>query len=260
MNGATVTWRGLLALLGVMVAHAVAAEPEDFPIVSMSTGINMTSGDYGGTADIDDLEVPLAFSVDFERWAFTAKVSYLSVRTTAGGLETTASGLGDMTASITLFNLASNLQHGLALDITGAVKFGTADADRDLGTGENDYSVYLDGYKFYDKLSLLGSIGYRWRGSTPELPLDDVFLATIGTMYRSRDDVLFGIMFDYRESALVDTGDIQELRGFASFPLGDNWILECNVSSGLTDSGADWGGGIAIATQLRRFGFRTADY
>ena len=204
--------------------------------------------------------MPLAFSIDFERWAFTAKVPYVSVRTTEGVRETTQSGPGDVTASITRFDLAGDAQRGLALDLTGAVKFGTADADKDLGTGKNDYSIFLDGYKFYDKLSLLGSLGYRWRGSTPEVPLNDVLLATIGTIFRSSNDVLFGVMFDYRESSLADTSDIQELRGFASFPLGDNWVVECNAFSGLTDSGPDWGGGIAIATQLRRFGFRTADY
>lgn len=259
MSSGTVNWQGVLALLGLMVARTVAAEPGDFPIVSLSTGINVTSGDYGGTADIDDLEVPLAFSIDYERWAFTAKVPYLSVRTTERGVETTESGLGDVTVGLTLFDLASDVQRGLALDATGTVKFGTADKNTYLGTGENDYSLYFDGYKFYDSLTLLGSIGYQWRGSSPELPLNDVFLGTIGTIFRSGGDVLFGVMFDYRESALADTSDIQELRGFASFPLGEDWMLECHAFSGLTDSSADWGGGIAIATQLRRFGFRTVD-
>ena len=90
-------------------------------------------------------------------------------------------------------------------------------------------------------------------------PLNAVFLATIGATIWAGDDALLGITFDYRESAIPDTDDIQELRGFASFSLSDNWVSECHAFTGFTDSSPDWGGGIAIATRLRRFGFRTVD-
>lgn len=252
--------RGLWALLGLMVVGSAAAESTDFPIVGVATGVNIANGSYGGNAEIEDLEVPLAFSIDYERWAFTARVPHLSVRTTDGGQTNTESGLGDVSAAITVFDVLSDRQRGLALDVTGSVKFGTADPDKGLGTGENDVSVYLDGYKFFDGMTLLGSIGHRWRGSTPDAPLKDVLLATAGATFRTGSNALFGVIFDYREAALEGTSDIQELRAFASLPLSDSWVLECHAFSGFTDSSADWGGGIAVATQLRRFGFRSVDY
>ena len=82
----------------------------------------------------------------------------------------------------------------------------------------------------------------------------------MGATFRTGSGTLFGATYDYRESALEDSDDIRELRGFASFPLSDTWVVECYAFTGLTDSSADWGGGIAVATQLRRFGFRAADY
>ena len=260
MTSGTITWRGLLVSLGLVAAHAAVAESTDFPIVGIATGVNVTSGSYGGTAEIEDIDVPLVFSVDFERWAFTARVPYLTVHTTEAGQTTTDSGIGDVNASVTVFDVASDWERGLALDITGAAKFGTADPDKNLGTGENDVSIYFDGYKFFDSLTLLGSVGHRWRGSTADAPLNDVFLATVGATFRAGNGALFGAAYDYRESAIEGFDDIRELRGFASVPLSENWVVECYAFTGLTDSSADWGGGIAVATQLRRFGFRAADY
>ena len=260
MTSGTKTWRGLPALLGLAAAQAAVADPADFPIIGLATGVNVTSGSYGGTADIEDVEVPLVFSIDYERWAVTARVPYLNVSMTEGGQTTTESGLGDVSAGLTVFDVLSDWERGLTLDMTGAVKFGTADPDRALGTGESDATLYLDGYKFFDRVTLLASVGHRWRGSTPDTPLKDVFLATIGATFRSGNDALFGMTYDYRESSLEETSDIQELRVFASLPLGDNWVLEGHAFTGFTDSSADWGGGIAVATQLRRFGFRAADY
>jgi len=249
----------LLALLGLAAVEFAAAASPTYPILGISTGVNVTNGTYGGDAEIEDLDVPVALSIDTERLAFTVKVPYLSVATTAGGLTTTESGLGDISAALTIFDVLYDRQRGLALDMTGAMKFGTADPDRGLGTGENDVSVYLDGYKFFDKVTLLASVGYRWRGSPPDAPLNDVALATLGATFRSERDALFGFTLDYRESAIAGTSDIRELRGFASFPIGGSWVLECHAFTGFTDSSADWGGGLAVATELRRFGFRAAD-
>lgn len=259
MTSRTTTWRGLLVSLGLVAAQAVVADPADFPIIGIATGVNVTSGSYGGTADIEDVEVPLVLSIDYPRWAVTARIPYLSVRTTDGNQTSSESGLGDISASITVFDVLSDWERGLALDVTGAVKFGTAEPEQALGTGENDATLYVDGYKFFDRLTLLGSVGHRWRGSTPDVPLNDVFLATVGASFRT-GDALIGMTFDYRESSLEDVSDIQELRAFASLSLGDNWVLECHAFTGFSDSSADWGGGIAVATQLRRFGSRVADY
>jgi hypothetical protein len=249
----------LLALLGLAMVDAAIADSPAYPSVGIATGVNFASGKYGGDAEIEDIDVPLALSLDFERVAFTVKVPYLNVRTTADGITTNESGLGDISAGLTVFDVLSNHDLGLALDVTGAVKFGTADADKGLGTGEEDVSLYFDGYKFFENTALLASVGYRWRGSPADAPLNDVLLATVGASFRMEGGTQFGLTYDYRESAIAGLDDIREARGYASFPLGENWVLECHAFTGLTDSSADWGAGIGVATQLRRFGFRTVE-
>ena len=259
MHTRTIAGQALLALLGLAMADVAVAEPPTYPTVGLSTGVNFATGTYGGEAEIEDIDVPLALSFDFERVAFMVKVPYLSVRTTEDGITTTESGLGDISAGLTVFDVLSNPDLGLALDVTGAVKFGTADADKGLGTGEEDVSVYFDGYKFFEDAALLASVGYRWRGSPADTPLDDVMLATIGASFRTQSGAQLSLTYDFRESAIAGTDNIREARGFASFPLGENWVLECHAFTGLTDSSADWGAGIGVATQLRRFGFRTVE-
>ena len=57
-----------------------------------------------------------------------------------------ASGLGDVTASAG-YALFASADHTFGLDLTGKVKFATADENKGLGTGKNDYGLALDTYK-----------------------------------------------------------------------------------------------------------------
>ena len=61
---------------------------------------------------------------------------------------------------------------------------------------------------------------------------------------------LVGMYFDYRQSAISGTADVQELSGFASFRLSRAWRMEVYAFTGLTDSSTDFGGGILFSTDL----------
>lgn len=230
---------------------------------SVSTGIEYASGSYGGTDDIEDLYVPVSFRFYNSRFGAAVTIPYVSVTAPAGtvigpdgeplpgsGDTTTESGLGDISASLTLFDAFYSPDLDFALDLTGAVKFGTADLDKGLGTGEPDVTVYLDGYKWFDTFTLTGSVGYRWRGEPEGVVFDDVLLASLGGIWQTSDRTLLGLMFNYRQSAIVDADDIQEFTAFGSFQLSDHWYLDLYAFSGFTDSSPDWGGGLAIATDF----------
>ena len=166
----------------LMLAFAGAAHGE----VRLSTGVEYTSGSYGGTEDIEDLYVPVTLSMSGNRISASVTVPYLSVRaplgTTLGpygeplpgsGEITTESGLGDVTASLTLFDAFYSPDLAFAIDLTGAVKFGTADVDKGLGTGEQDFTIRADLYKFFEQFTLLTSLGYKLRGDPAGIDLDD---------------------------------------------------------------------------------------
>lgn len=263
----------LIAALGIatLLTGGIASAQTDDGFVRLSTGVEYASGTFGGTEDIDDLYVPVTASVDIGRLGFRLTVPYLSIRApteiteigddgqpVAGiGPRVTESGLGDIIAGVTLYDVIDNRDLDLFVDVTGTVKFGTADEDKGLGTGENDYSLRFDAYKFFDRAILMGSVGYKFRGEPAGVELDDVLLGSVGGAYEVSPDTLVGVYFDYRQSALDESEDIQELTGFASRRISENWVFEVYAFTGFTDSSPDWGGGITLSMDFQGFRHRT---
>jgi len=107
----------VLAIAGVVPGTASAEAPR----LRLGVGAALTTGDQGGEDSVDEFYLPVPATVDFARLALRLTVPFLSVRvpelTTISGPDgqpvigegpaTPASGLGDVLASITVFNLLS---------------------------------------------------------------------------------------------------------------------------------------------------------
>jgi len=238
----------------------MAAAEGDYPRISVSTGAEYTTGTYGGDEDIEDVYVPFSSIVDLRHWSFRLTVPYVRVRAPEGttvigpggepvpgtGDTVTNDGLGDIIASATLYDLIYSRRFDVAVDLAGKIKFGTADADTGLGTGKTDYSVRADFLKFWDEFTLIGSLGYKFRGDTSTTDYDNVLTASVGGTYRFSPNVRGGLFFDYRESSISENESIQELSAFLSRPVSDRWRLQVYVITGLTDNSLDWGGGFRV--------------
>ena len=257
----------MVAFLGcAAMLHGMTAVAEDNDTeISLSAGVDFTSGTYGGDLDIEDIYVPLTTTIDNGRFTFRLTVPYLSVTAPEGtifdpggvplpgtGDMVTESGLGDIIGSATIYDVIDIERLDLVMDLTGKIKFGTADADKGLGTGEADYSVQADFYKFADQITLTGSIGYKFRGDPTAYDLENVLMASVGSIYKFTPDVNGGLFFDYRESAISGTDSVQELTVFVSRRITDDWRLQLYALTGFTDSSPDWGGGIQIKRALIR--------
>ena len=118
--------------------------------------------------------------------------------------------------------------------------------DKGLGTGENDYTVQADFYKFANHFTWLGSVGYVVRGDPPGIDLGNTLKASLGGSYRLTPDMIAGLSFDYRESAISGNNPIQELSGFVSRRLNEDWRIQAYVLTGFTYSSPDWGAGLQI--------------
>ena len=251
----------IVPLLGclIMLQSTMSAAQDNGPKITLSTGAEFTSGTYGGDVDIEDTYVPLTATVDYGNVAFRLTVPYLSVDAPEGtifdsggeplpgsGAMTTESGLGDVIGSVTFFDVINNQRLGLAMDLTGKVKIATADEDKGLGTGENDYTVQADFYKFVDQFTWLGSVGYKFRGDPTGIDLDNVLMASLGGTYKFTPDVNAGLFFDYREAAISGSDSIQELSGFVSRRLSEDWRIQVYALTGFTNSSPDWGAGLQI--------------
>ena len=237
-----------------------AASAED-PHFSIGVGAEYTTGDYGGVESVDEVYVPVTGTLDLERVTFRLTVPFLSVSapelTTISGPDgqpvvgegprVTESGLGDVLASVTVFDVLSTSGGDLVMDLTGKVKFGTADEDQGLGTGEQDYSLQADVFRFFDRSTLMGTAGYSLRGDPEDYDLENTFFASVGASFATSDRVRVGAFFDFREASVPDTDSLQELSAWISTGLGKRARAQFYLLAGFGDSSPDWGGGLSFS-------------
>lgn len=261
MNRKITTWVAVAGLISCMSGVNAWAQDNDTTFV-LSTGVERDTGTYGGSVDIEDLYVPLIASIHNDRVGFRVTVPYLSVKSPvdeAGDETVTESGLGDITLSATLYNVVESPRLGLFVDMLAGVKLGTADVDKGLGTGETDFTLRADAFKFFGDVTLLASAGYRWRGDPEGVDIDDVMLASVGAAYFTASDDMLGLTFDFRESAYAGNDDIEELTAFYSHRFNDSFDLELYALTGFGDSSPDWGAGVRVSTDIRMRGFWSRD-
>jgi hypothetical protein len=253
----------LASCLGVLLSGGWAVA-ESTVTLRIASGFEYTTGDYGGAVDIDETYVPVTFSLNKGRFNARVTVPYLSVHGPAaalyGGLideqgpadreVVSESGLGDVVASLTVFDVLTSSNLDLAVDLTGKAKFGTADSDKGLGTGENDYTLLVDVYKFTNRGALVGTLGYKFRGEPAGIDLDDTFVGSVGGLVELGDKARFGLFYDYREASLVNGDGLREVSIFGSHDLGSAWRLQYYAFTGFTDSGPDRGGGVQFGINL----------
>lgn len=255
------------ASLGVAAALALMTTPTAWPRdahFELGVGAEYTTGEYGGDAPVDEFYVPVTATLDLDRVALRLTVPFLSVRApeltmidgpdgqpiVGEGPTVTTSGVGDVVAAVTLYDAFVTRNGDFALDLTGKVKFGTADADEGLGTGADDYSLQADWFRFFDQFTLMGTAGYSLRGDPQGYDLGDTFYASLGGSYALGRRLSCGAFFDYREAAVIGSESAQELSGWISTGVGDHGRAELYVIGGFGDGSPDWGAGLSFRTRF----------
>jgi hypothetical protein len=235
---------------------------------SFSTGFDYSSGDFGQTTRTDILYVPLDLKYEKDPWALRLTLPYIEItgpRSVIGGGpggpvvvsgggtgQRTDAGLGDIITSVTYSIIPASLKMPL-IDLTGKVKFGTADEQKGLGTGQNDYTFQVDIAKSFGKWSPFGTIGYRFVGKAEGFDLHNTWLGTLGVGYRYRPHLSVGVYYDYRESEqqlnVPGSAAPQELVPYLVWKAGKHWTVTAYGVIGFSDGSPDGGGGV-------QFGYR----
>ena len=179
-----------------------------------AAGAEYTTGKYGGETAIEETYVPISLAYDARRVSVRLTVPYLSVQAPEGtvvegpdgeqiigeGPVRTEGGIGDVIAALTVYDVLSLADGGFVMDLTGEIKFGTADEDKGLGTGQTDYSVQADAFRFFGRFTAIGSAGYLVRGDPADVDLDNAFFAAAGGTWSVSDRTRLGIFYDYQEA------------------------------------------------------------
>lgn len=262
---------GGLLLIGAPVAHAATTDDGRF---SLSAGADYSSGKYGTDTTTDIWSVPVAAAYQTDRWTFKLTVPYINIsgagnvipgvgkvnngnpkgrgRGNGGGTTPapgsasgSASGLGDITASAG-YELFGSADRTFGLDLTGKVKFATADENKGLGTGKNDYGLALDTYKVSGAWTAFGGVGWMKYGSSQYIQLKNGFNANIGADYKLSAGDNIGAYYYYRER-IADTGASQsELTGYWNHKFNDSLRVQAYVLAGFADGSPDYGVGASL--------------
>ena len=261
----------------LLIAVPVAQATDGF---SIGTGANYSSGNYGTSTTTDIWSVPFTAAYKTDRWTFKLTVPYVSIRGSGdvipgtgpvkngnplgrglGGLlgggsnsnpgssatssSRSASGLGDVVASAG-YTVFTSTDRTFGLDLTGKVKFGTADVNKGLGTGQNDYGVSLDSYKVAGRWTAFGGAGWMNYGSSQYIKLNNGFNATAGFDYRVESNDNVGTYYYYRQRIAVGGAAQSELTAYWNHKFSDNLRLQGYALGGMTNGSPDWGVGTSI--------------
>jgi hypothetical protein len=240
-----------------MLVVAVPAVAED--VFRLSTGFDFSSGRYGGTDVTDILYIPVIGK--YESGDLTLKLTVPYIRITGpGGIRydlgqlgqplasttrTTSSGLGDIVTSAD-YNFYS--VDSLDLDVVGKVKFGTADANKGLGTGKNDFSAQIDGYYYtLDETTLFATVGYRFYGSpVANVTLNDILYGEIGANRKMDNKASAGAMLYMAQSPSIYSANQLEATVYISNKISHGTIVQVNASMGLASGSPDYGLGAMV--------------
>lgn len=257
----------LFALGGPVAGLAQDATEEMEPgLFKFTTGFDYTSGDYGDVQETDIWYVPFIFQYEWaQRVIAKLTVPYIRITgpggvvgggddvtvitTTQAAQRQTESGLGDVVGGLS-YVIDPFAPAAPYFEVTGKVKFPTADEDDRLGTGEFDYTIQLDSYKSFGPITPAVTAGRKFKGSPEGFELNDVWFTSVGGIYKFNDAYSGGVFYDWQEPTSEQSNDVQELFGYLRWKLDNHWSFTGYGIVGFSDGSPDEGTGLQIAYRM----------
>ncbi len=155
-----------------------------------------------------------------------------------GGVK--SSGLADMSISATY---SHDIGADNYLDLTGRVTLPTGDKDKDLGTGETDYTMTAEIGHDFEGAGIYAFGGYKFRGGATRA---DGAQFGAGGYFRPMEGVVAGVDAGWSESSINGLDQSADLTAYSSFTLSKDWRVSVYALTGLTDNAPDFGTGFTL--------------
>ena len=239
----------------------------------MALAYEYESGEYSSDLETEVTTIPVALEYYGESWSFAVEVPYITITgdseripgsdggsmghgmgsSGGGGSSTiqsvTRSGLGD--ASVSATRAFFPKQSGDFFYKVGAsIKLPTANEDKNLGTGETDFSFKLAISNEYGYWLPGLSVGYQITGDRADTDFNDVLFYSIGTGYQLPNYTVIGIGYDFKQALSDDDDDFAAITIDLSHELENRSKLGVAFKSGLTDNSPDYGFSLSWAMPL----------
>ncbi|MEQ1610697.1 MAG: hypothetical protein ABL956_17295 [Hyphomonadaceae bacterium] len=163
-----------------------------------------------------------------------------------GGID--SQGLADISLSATWSHDLSDADY---LDLTGRATMPTGDRQKDLGTGETDFTFLAEIGHDFDGAGVYAFGGYKFRGGATR---KDGAQFGAGGYFRPMEGVITGIDAGWSESSINGLDQSADLTAYTSFTLAKDLRLSVYALTGLTDNAPDFGAGLTLTwrTDVRR--------
>ena len=234
--------------------------------LSLTTGADFSSGDYGASARTDILVVPFSLRAKKGPIRITATIPWLRLDGPAnivGGGEDgpivinpnplvprrVREGLGDVSLGLD-FALPSAGLGGLQIDFGLRLKLPTAAKSRGLSTGKTDIGVVADISRPIGNLSPFLTLGYRMPGDPQGFELRNTVTVSAGTSATFGRFVAIGA-YDYAGATSPLSFDSHSLFGALAAPLAKRVILTGYGTIGLSRGAPDYGLGLLVTFRTR---------
>ena len=241
--------------------------------MSVGTGFDFSSGEYGGDATTDITYIPFNAKYQNDRFALKLTIPWVSMSSEdsnvvgGGGSNVivldsgeeingvegeTNSGLGDIVLSATSFAYEGDENNPLIpmVDLTGKIKFPTADEEKDLGTGQTDYALETDLTWFTTTTAIFTTLGYKFMGSPDTYELNNVAYGSLGVAYQIHSSLSTGLMYDVKQASTDSGTDSSEATGYVNYKLSDDLNFLFYGVKGFSDGSADYGIGCTLSYSM----------
>lgn len=155
---------------------------------------------------------------------------------TTSGTKTKTSGLGDVNLKVGYTFVP---MQGLYLKTSAIMKVATADKDKGLGTGENDYSAQVDAYKAMGKTYLYITAGYTLIGDTQSVNYNNSAYGSAALGYNFTKLLSMGANYSYRQALFDTIDDTQNSSAYLSYKFSKSFKMDMSYTYGMSDTSAD---------------------
>ena len=240
-----------------------AGGPAAAGTLSLATGLDVSSGKYGEALSTTIVNPSLAIKYLETDWAIGATLPYLATNgpsnvvpglgAPGSGSQTvplvTREGIGNVAiwARRTILTIAPI---GTSIELKGKIRFGTASASQDLGTGQNDYALSLElNQPLTRGASLFASFGRSFPVSAPDLTLRPVWFGSVGADYKINSRWTAALWLDMQQATTPTSGREAEVTADLTYRIAPAWKIDVYGVKGFAAGSPAVGGGIILTWQ-----------
>lgn len=249
-------WASKFALLVAVSFLAIAGTAQAEVRLSFTTGVDYSSGEYGGEETTEVISVPFGVRLSVDDWTFRASSSYLEVtgpadisedgETGSAAIARAGSerGIGDTNISVekSFRRIGGSSAY---VDVSARARLPSGDETRGLGVGAVDYAVVTEVGISGEGGGAYVSAGYRFLGQRDEGPRrQDGMQAGMGFWLPAGNRARIGAFGNWREASVEGNDDPATAGAYVSYRMSERLRVTFTGSGGLSDASPDYVAGV----------------